>query len=438
MRFNSLRIRHLELPDALSSLRGRNYRLFFLAQAITMSGLWMHRVAIGWLVFRITGSNRALGIMDFCSALPVILFTALAGAIIERIDLRKMMIFCQSGCMIIGFTLAFLTFSELATFKIIVILTLIRGTLDSFEMPTRYSLVSFLVDKKENLPNAVALNSTVFNVARMIGPTLAGFVIHAVGEAVCFLLNGAAYSSMILAMKKIRLDKPPISRNGGGKATPIRDSIEGFRLARSFAPAKYLLLMIMLTGFFAFPAITLMPAMAGGVLLGTSKTLGTLLMGVAIGALLASLIMASRKSPHGLGRICSRMCVCFGAAVLLFSLSPNIPAAIVLAAPIGFTMVICTVSCNSLLQLMSPPESRSRVMSLYTLAIMGFPTFGSLLAGKLGDMFGTNWALFICGGCCALQAFYFMKKLDKVDMQITKQLIRQGALVSVKRRGKYI
>lgn len=438
MRFNGLRVRRFELPDALGSLRGRNYRLFFFAQAITMSGLWMHRVAIGWLVFRITESNRALGIMDFCSALPVILFTALAGAIIERLDLRKMMIFCQAVCMAIGFILAFLTFSGLATFKLIVMLTLIRGTIDAFEMPTRYSLVSFLVDKKENLPNAVALNSTVFNVARMIGPTLAGFVIHAVGEAVCFLLNGAAYSSMILAMKKIKLDKPPISRSSSGKPAPIRDSIEGIRLARSFAPAKYLLLMIMLTGFFAFPAITLMPAMARGVLHGTSKTLGTLLMGVAVGALFASLIMASRKSPHGLGKLCSRTCVCFGAAVLVFSLAPNIPAAIVLAGPIGFTMVICTVSCNSMLQLMSPPESRSRVMSLYTLAIMGFPTFGSLLAGKLADTLGTNWALFICGGCCALQAFYFMRKLDKVDMQITKQLIRQGAIVSTKRRGKYI
>lgn len=438
MRINGFRLRSPELPGALSSLQSRNYRLFFLAQAITMSGLWMHRVAIGWLVFRITESNQALGIMDFCSALPVILFTAVAGSVIERIDLRKIMIFCQGGCMVIGFILAFLTFSDLATFRLIVILTLIRGTIDSFELPTRYSLVSFLVDKKEHLPNAVALNSTIFNVARMIGPTIAGFVIHAVGEASCFLLNGAAYSSMILAMKKIKLDKPAISRDNQGKATPIRDSLEGIRLARDFAPIKYLLLMIMLTGFFAFPVIILMPAMARGVLHGTSKTLGSLLMGVAVGALLASLIMASRKSPFGLGKLCSRVCIGFGAAVLLFSLAPNMPVAIVLAAPIGFTMVICTVSCNSLMQLMAPPESRGRIMSLYTLAIMGFPTFGSLLTGKLGDMLGTNWALFISGGCCMLQAFYFMKKLDKVDMQITKQLIKQGAIISTKKRGKYI
>lgn len=426
------------LPDALCALRSRNYRVFFAAQSITMSGLWMHRVAIGWLVFRITESNNALGLMDFCAALPVMLFTAVAGAINERLDLRKVMITCQSGCMVIACILAFLTFTDMATFSLIVTLTLIRGTLDSFEMPARYALVSFLVDKKEDLPNAVALNSTVFNVARMIGPTLAGFVIHAVGEAVCFLLNGAAYSSMILAMKKIRLEKPAISRDNSDKRTPIKDMVEGMKQVRNSLPARYLLLMIMLTGFFSFPVIVMMPATARSVLQGDSKTLGFLLMGVAAGALTASLIMAARQSPHGLGKLCSRMCIAFGVAVALFSLAPTIPAAIVLAAPVGFTMVACTVACNSLLQLMSPPESRSRVMSLYTVAIMGFPTFGSLLSGKLGDLLGTNWALFTCGSLCALQAFYFMKKLDAVDMQITRALINQGALRSKKRRSKYI
>lgn len=426
-----------EFPEALSALRSRNYRIFFTAQAISMSGLWMHRVAIGWLVFRITESNNALGIMDFCAALPVMLFTAFAGAVVERIDLRKIMLTCQTGCMIIACTLAFLTFTDLIVFKIIIVLTLIRGTLDSFEMPARYVLVSFLVDKK-NLPNAVALNSTVFNVARIIGPTMAGFVIHGVGEAVCFLVNGAAYSSMIMAMKKIRLEKPPICRSDGGTPTPVRDAIAGIALVRQFAPAKYLLLLITLTCFFALPTIVLMPAMAGGVLQGTSKTLGSLLMGVAVGALFASLIMASRKSAHGLGKLCSRMCIAFGASVSLFGLSPNVPMAVVFAAPVGFSMVCCTISCNSLLQLMAPEESRSRVMSLYTLAIMGFPTFGSLFAGRLGDKIGTNWTLIICGIFCMAQAYYFMRKLDSVDMQITRTLIARGALHSPKRRSAYI
>lgn len=432
------RIPRFEIPDALCALRSRNYRIFFTAQAISTSGLWMHRVAIGWLVFRITESNNALGIMDFCSALPVLLFTTFAGAVVERIDLRKIMITCQTGCMIIACILAFLTFTDLIAFKMVLVLTLIRGTLDSFEIPARYVLVSFLVDKKEDLPNAVALNSTVFNLARIIGPTAAGFVIHGVGEAVCFLVNGASYSSMILAMKKIRLEKPPICRRGSGTPTPVKDAIEGIIFVRSFAPAKYLLLLITLTCFFALPTIVLMPAMARGVLQGTSKTLGSLLMGIAIGALFASLIMASRKSAHGLGKLFSRMCIVFGASVALFGLSPNVSMAVVFAAPVGFSMVCCTVSCNSLLQLMAPEESRSRVMSLYTLALMGFPTFGSLFAGRLGDKLGTNWALIICGILCMVQAFYFKRKLDSVDMQITRTLIARGAIRSKKRRSAYI
>lgn len=421
-------LNRLVLPDALRALGGRNYRIFFFAQAVSMSGLWMYRVALGWLVFDLTQSNSALGLMDFCACIPVVLLTAVAGAMIERWDLRKVLIACQAGCMVIAAILAFLSATNLATMQILVVIALLRGTIDSFEMPSRYSMVSFLVDKKEDLPNAVALNSTIFNTARMIGPPLAGFIINAVGEAICFILNGAAYSSMILAMKKVRLDKPPICRDCVEKATPIRDMVEGLKATRDFAPAKYLLIMVTLTGFFAFPSIVLMPAMARSILGGTSRTLGLLLMGVAVGALVASLIMASRKSPKGLAKVCSYMCVAFGLAQLVFSLSPNIPVAIVLAAPIGFTMVSCTISCNSLLQMMSPPEKRSRVMSLYTLAIMGIPTFGSLTSGKLADWFGTNWSLFICGAICAVLAYYYKRKLDRLEDEINRALIKQGAL----------
>lgn len=421
-------MRRFELPDTLRALGSRNYRIFFFAQAISMSGLWMYRVAMGWMVFDLTHSNSALGLMDFCACMPVIFLTAVAGAAIERWDLRKVLVVCQAGCMVIAAILAFLSITKLATLQILIMLALTRGVIDSFEMPTRYSLVSFLVDKKEDLPNAVALNSTIFNIARMIGPTLAGFMIHAVGEAICFILNGAAYSSMIIAMKRIRLSAPPIARTTTEKPTPIRDMIEGFNTTRNFAPAKYLLLMITFTGFFAFPSIVLMPAMARGVLGGTSRTLGLLLMGVAIGALIASLLMASRKTPQGLAKICSATCIAFGIAQAVFSLSPSINIAIALAAPIGFTMVSCTIACNSLLQLMAPPESRSRVMSLYTLAIMGIPTFGSLSAGKLGDLLGTNWALFIFGVFCAAFAYYFKRKLDHLEFTITKTLIIRGVL----------
>lgn len=414
-------------PNTLRALRSRNYRLFFAAQAVSLTGLWMHRVAMGWLVFRLTNSNSALGIMDFAASIPVVFLTPLAGALIERWDLRKTLVFCQSSCMAVAFILAFLTLTDLVTFKIVVCMSLVLGLIDSFELPCRYSLVSYMVDKKEDVANAVALNSTNFNLARMFGPTIAGFVIHIIGEGLCFLTNGLAYSATLFAVRKMKMDKPPIGRADNTKREPIREMVEGFKMARNFAPSRYILIMIAMTGFFAFPAIVLMPAMAKSVLGGTSETLGLLLMGVAIGALVGSLIMASLKSTANHAWWCTRTCVGFGVSVMLFSLSGNIYMGIILAAPVGFCMVTSTIACNTLLQTMVPDDSKSRIMSLYTLAILGVPPFGSLLAGKLGDLLGTDWSLFICGLCCTAAAYYYMRKLSVLNYRIIHALKKQGA-----------
>jgi len=414
-------------PETLRALRSRNYRLFFTAQSISLTGLWMHRVAMGWLVFRLTGSNSALGIMDFAASLPIFLLSPFAGAVIERWDLRKTLFWCQACCMGMALLLAFLTATNLVAFRTVVVMALVLGLVDSFELPCRYSLVSYMVDRKEDISNAVALNSVVFNVARMIGPTVAGFVIHMVGEGICFLLNGLAYSSTLYAVKSMKMERPPIGRTGAGSSRPFADMAEGIRMARDFAPARYFLILIAATGFFAFPSLILMPAMAKGVLRGTPETLGFLLMGVAIGALCGSLLMASLKTPSTLSWWCTRACIGFGLSVVLFSLSRNIGLGIALAAPVGFFMVTSTISCNSLLQSMVPKENRSRVMALYTFAIMGIPPFGSLLAGKLGDLVGTSWSLFFCGCVCTVLAFFLKKKIDGLAPELRIALEKQGA-----------
>ena len=412
-------------PETLRALRSRNYRLFFTAQSISLTGLWMHRVAMGWLVFRLTGSNSALGIMDFAASLPIFLLSPFAGAVIERWDLRKTLFWCQACCMGMALLLAFLTATNLVAFRTVVIMALVLGLVDSFELPCRYSLVSYMVDRREDISNAVALNSVVFNVARMIGPTVAGFVIHLVGEGICFLLNGLAYSSTLYAVKNMKMERPPIGRTGVVRSRPFADMEEGIRMARDFAPARYFLILIASTGFFAFPSLILMPAMAKGLLHGTPETLGFLLMGVAIGALCGSLLMASLKSPSTLSWWCTRACVGFGLSVVLFSLARNIGLGIALAAPVGFFMVTSTISCNSLLQSMVPKANRSRVMALYTFAIMGIPPFGSLLAGKLGDLVGTSWSLFFCGCVCAFLAFFLAKRIDGLAPELRVALERQ-------------
>ena len=412
----------IRFPETLRALRSRNYRLFFAAQSISLTGLWMHRVAMGWLIYRLTGSNSALGIMDFAASLPIFLFSPVAGALIESWDLRKTLFWCQASCMGIAFLLAFLTLTGLVTFKAVVLMALAIGLIDAFELPCRYSLVSYMVDRREDVSNAVALNSVVFNVARMVGPSIAGFVIHAVGEGLCFLVNGLAYSSTLYAVNKMKMDRPPIGRMGSGETRPLADMLQGLRMVRDFAPARYFLYLISLTGFFAFPSLVLMPAMAKSVLGGTPETLGFLMMGVAIGALCGSLLMASMKTTARLSWLCARACVGFGLSVLLFSLSRSLSFGIVLAAPIGFCMDSSLISCNTLLQTMVPRESRSRIMALYTFAILGIPPFGSLLAGKLGDLVGTGWALFLCGGLCAAGAFHFMRKIDRINDQIIMAL----------------
>lgn len=410
------------VPDSLRALRSRNYRLFFMAQAISLTGLWMHRVAMGWLVFRLTGLNSALGIIDFAASVSVFLLAPFAGALIERWDLRKTLFCCQAGCMMIAFLLAFLTLTGLVTFRLVVIMSLMLGLIDAFELPCRYSLVSYMVDRKEDVSNGVALNSMNFNIARMIGPSIAGFVIHAVGEGICFLINGCAYSSTLIAVKNMKMDNPPIGKSDGSRSRPLRDTAEGLRMAKNFAPSRCLLILIASTGFFCFPSIVLMPAMAKSVLGGNSETLGFLLMGVALGALTGSFIMASLNSPYRLYWWCTRACLGFGVSVILFSLSENIYAGIALAAPVGFCMVTSTISCNTLLQSMVPASGRSRIMALYTMAILGVPPFGSLLAGRLGDRLGTDWALFICGAASSVIAFYYLRKIDRLRDEIETAL----------------
>jgi MFS family permease len=412
----------MNFPETLRALRSKNYRLFFTAQSISLSGLWMHRVAMGWLVFRLTGSNSALGMLDFAASVPIFLLSPFAGALIERWDLRKALFWCQAACMGVALTLSFLTVTGLVTFRMVVSLALLLGLIDSFELPCRYSLVSYMVDRKEDLSNAVALNSVVFNVARMIGPSIAGFVIQLFGEGICFLMNGLAYSSTLYAVRAMKMEQPPVGIPSRGKNDPFKDMLEGIRLARDFAPARYLLILIALTGFFAFPSLILMPAMAKAVLGGTPKTLGFLLMGVAVGALTGSLLMASLQSGIRLDRWCTRSCVGFGVSVLLFSFSRTIPVGILLAAPVGFCMVVSTISCNTLLQTMVPRESKGRIMALYTFAVLGLPPFGSLLSGKLGDLVGTGWSLSICGLLCTGFSFLLMRKLARLEGEILQAL----------------
>lgn len=428
-------IKKKKLPPIIRALESRNYRLFFCAQGISQIGLWMQRVAMGWLVYRLTDSPSALGIMDFLSSFPIVLLIPLTGYILPRVELRSVLQVTQTMLMLCAGLIGILTLTDSITYGLLASVALVIGVVNAFDMPVRQSMVVHMVDKKENMSNALALNSSLFNVARLIGPSIAGVTIHQVGEGICFMINSVAYSGTIWVVKSMKLAGSTVARkepryNCEGEGTRVsavmKDVFVGFRLLRVFPPFAYMLLLIIVISLFAVPYITLMPAMARTVLGGTSKTMGILLMCVGGGALVGSLLMASRKSPVGLDRWAMRSSVAFGAAVSLFALSRTVWLSMILLVPVGFFMVSTIIACNTFLQTLVDDEYRSALMSLYVASVTGISPFGSMLVGWLGETIGTSGALCISGIISVAGTLYYSKKLSGYRNYIHRAFLTRG------------
>ena len=410
----------------MRALASRNYRLFFTAQGISLTGMWMQRVAIGWLVYELTESTRALGIVELALSLPSLFLAPLAGALIARWDLRVALAASQVVLMIGSFLLGVLTLGGWINYPWIVVLAFFIGSANAFDMPIRQSLVVYMVDDKEDVPNAVALNSSLFNVARLIGPSIAGFAIHRVGEAICFFFNALSYSATLFALSAMRMEQSPVAVVSEKRETFFRGVLKTMALLRSFPPFKYVLLLLAGCSVFGFPYLALMPAMARTVLGGTSKTMGILLSAVGIGALVGSLIMAARKSVRGLDRIAAHCSVAFGVLVMVFSMAPNWKIALLVLPPLGFCMVTNLIACNTFLQALVRDRERSRLMGLYIVAIIGVAPIGSFLIGTLADSIGTRYALSLSGSLCALLSLYFVRKLKVHAALIEETCIKRN------------
>lgn len=413
-------------PEVLRALKNRNYRLFFSAQAVSLTGLWMQRVALGWLVFRLTNSTRALGVIDFSASIPSLILSPLAGGLMARWDLKKALFATQALLMLSAALTGVLTLTNSINYALLVALSLFVGSVNAIDMPLRQSLVVHMVDKKEDVSNAVALNSSLFNVARLIGPSVAGFTIYRVGEGICFLLNSLAYSATLFALRAMRLKKETVMVSNGEKRG-LHDTLSGgMALLRAFPPFKYMLLLITCCSIFGFPYLVLMPAMVRLVLEGTSQTMGLLLSAVGVGALSGSLLMAARKSPVGLDLWASRSTMLFGGFVALFGLSHKIWIAMLVLAPAGFFMVTALIACNTFLQSLVSDEERARLMGIYIMCTVGISPLGSLFAGQLAEMIGTQWALCASGLLCTLTSFYFFRKMEKNRQVILRAYAKKG------------
>ena len=410
------------------AFRYRNYRLFFGGQVISLMGTWMQRMALSWLVYRMTNSAFLLGMVEFCGQIPIFLLAPFAGVVIDKWSRHRTLVGTQILAMIQASVLTVLVLTGTIKIWQIIFLRAFLGFVDAFDMPARQSFVVEMVEKKENLGNAIALNSSMVNAARLLGPSIAGIVIVAVGEGMCFLINAISYLAVIASLLSMRI----IPRVTKAKSNDVFQGLkEGFVYVFGFAPIKSIILLLALFSVMGFPYNILMPIFAKDVLHGGADTLGFLMGASGIGALVGALYLASRKSVLGLGKIIPLAASIFGIGLVALALSRVLLFSMALMLMIGFGMMVQMASSNTVLQTIVDDDKRGRVMSFYAMALRGMVPFGSLLAGSLASKIGAPHTLLIGGSCCILGSLMFAKKLSTLREMIRPIYVRIGVIPEV-------
>ena len=416
------------IKQVLRSLKHRNYRLFFGGQGISLVGTWMQQIALGWLVYRLTDSAFLLGLVSFAGQIPTFILASFAGVLADRYNRHKIIIITQTLAMIQAAILAVLTLTNTIQIWHIISLSVFVGIVNAFDMPTRQSFVIDLVDDKSDLPNAIALNSSMFNAARLVGPTIAGILISVLGEGLCFLLNAISYIAVIIALLMMHI-VPKMETIKKEKV--LKGLKEGLKYAYNFKPIRVLLLFLGLVSLTGIPYTVLMPIFARDILKGNANTLGFLFGAVGVGALIGAIYLASRKTVLGLGRWIAIASGIFAMALILFSLSQNLILSLVLMLFTGFGMMVHMASTNTLLQTLVEDDKRGRIMSLYVMAFMGTAPLGSLIAGTLASKFGAPYTIFSGGIICLLGVIVYAKYLPKLRNYIRPVYFKLGILPEV-------
>ncbi len=416
---------------ALRAFRSRNYRLFFGGQMISLIGTWMTSVATSWLVYRLTGSAWLLGAVAFAGQVPSFLLGPLGGIAVDRYDKRKLIMVTQALAMLQSFSLAYLTLTGRITVTSLLVLNAIDGLINAFDMPARQSFLMDMIEHKEDLGNAIALNSSMVNAARLLGPSIGGLVIAAVGEGWCFFIDGASFLAVLGTMFAMRIAaRPPKPRHAGGALAEMR---EGWEYVRNFRPVRSIILLLALVSFVGVPYTVLIPVFAGKVLGGGPHTLGWLMASSGCGALLAAIWLASRKSVLGLGRAIPTGTAVFGAGLLAFSYTRSTALGMTALAAAGAGFMIQLAASNTIVQTIVDDDKRGRVMSFFMMAFFGPAPFGSLLAGRLADGIGAPATLRLAGLCCLAGAGLFGLRLEELREAIRPIYRRMGILPEVRK-----
>jgi MFS family permease len=411
--------------NALRALRHRNFRLFFCGQSLSLIGTWMTRVATSWLVYRLTGSTFLLGTITFASQIPSFLLAPVAGVWVDRWDRRRVLLATQVLAAVQSLLLAGLTISGRITVWEIAVLSVFQGLINGVDMPARQSALVLMVEDRADLSNAIALNSTMVNGARLMGPALAGLVIAGVGEGYCFLIDGLSYFAVIASLLAMRMEARAAARAAMSVFEQLK---EGWTYVSTFAPIRTVLITFAIGSFMGVPYTVLMPVFATKVLHGGAHTLGFLMGAMGVGSVGAALTLAARKSVRGLFRAIPAASALFGAGLIGFAFSRSYALSLALMAVTGFGMMFFAAASNTVIQTLVDDDKRARVMSYYTMAYMGASPLGSLLAGALAPVIGAPGAVMLCGAGCVAGAVWYWMRIGKLRLAIRPIYERMGIL----------
>ncbi len=409
----------------LRALRSRNYRLFFAGQFISLIGTWMQIIAMSWLVYRLTRSAFLLGAIGFAGDIFAFLLMPFAGVFADRYNRHKIIVATQSLAMIQALILAALVLTHSIQIWQLFVLAAFLGAVNAFDMPTRQAFVIQMIENKEDLPNAIALNSSIFNGARLFGPAIAGLVIAVTGEGYCFLLNGISYIAVIIALLAMRLEKDEARLQ---YKNSLQELTEGFAYAFGFLPIRNIILMLAVVSLMGMSYSVLMPIIASELLHGDPRTLGFLVGASGMGALIAALYFASRRTVLGLGRMIPIAASVAGSGLIILSLSRNFYFSLLIMLIIGFGFMTQMTSSNTLIQTIVDDDKRGRVMGIYSMAFKGITPFGSLLAGILASKIGSLNTLIISGVSVIAGAVVFARKLPALRKLVRPIYVRDGII----------
>lgn len=392
------------LSNPLRAFSSYDFRLYFAGQFVSLAGTWMQQIAMSWLIFRLTNSEFMLGLLGFTSQVPILLFGLLGGVWSDRIDRRRLMLITQGLSMLQATTLVTLTWLELITPGLLLLLAFTMGCINAFDIPARQSLVIHLVKDRSHLPNAIALNSMMMNGTRFLGPALAGALVVWAGELACFAINALSYVAVLLALLLMRVRPKAQSKSGGLAA--LR---EGLSYVRSHLHIRCFLILVATVSFSIAPYLTLMPKVAKGLFGGDASTFGILVSSAGAGALLAAAFLATRKDIERLPAQVFLAATTAGLGLIGFALNPWYALAFPLLMTIGFSVVLVAAGTNTLIQSWVKDEMRGRVMSLFTMAFLGMAPMGSLVVGTLAETFGIRPVFTLCG-CVTLSGIWWLHR----------------------------